>query len=268
MLRVGLTLPSFRDDPGRVLEVAAAAEESGVDGVFLFDHVFRGGRDGSVRPALECFAMLGAVAASTTRIQVGTLVARATLRPPATLAHALETAQRVSGGRLVAGIGAGDGESAEENESFGLPFGTLDDRVAALAAALDAARGRGFPVWVAGAHARVRALVDRADGWNRWGGAPSAFAVEAREVRAVAPGATLTWAGLVVVDDDDAAARAKAERLGAPPTAIVGGPDAVAARLREYAAAGAAWVVLGPVDSADVRNAAVIGKRVRPLLDR
>jgi alkanesulfonate monooxygenase SsuD/methylene tetrahydromethanopterin reductase-like flavin-dependent oxidoreductase (luciferase family) len=265
MLRVGLTLPSFRDDPDRALAVAAVAEEAGLDGVFVFDHVFRAGPSG-VRPALECFTLLGAVAASTSRILVGTLVARATLRPPATLAHALETVHRVSAGRLVAGIGVGDAESAEENESFGLPFGTLDDRVAALVAALDAARGRGFPVWVAGAHPRVRALAAHADGWNRWGASPSLFSVEARDVRAVAPDVELTWAGLVVVADDDEAARAKADRLGAPPTAVVGGPESVAATLREYGAAGASWVVLGPVDSADPDNARLLGERVRPLL--
>ena len=48
--------------------------------MFVYDHLWRGDPPNR-RPALECFALLGAVAAETTRIGVGTLVARATLRP-------------------------------------------------------------------------------------------------------------------------------------------------------------------------------------------
>jgi alkanesulfonate monooxygenase SsuD/methylene tetrahydromethanopterin reductase-like flavin-dependent oxidoreductase (luciferase family) len=263
--RVGLTLPSFRDDPEPALAVAHAAESAGLDGVFAFDHVFREGRDGR-RPALECFALLGAVAAETSQIALGPLAARATLRPAATLAHALDTVQRVSSGRLVAAIGAGDAESRDENESFGLPFGSLDERVEALRAAVLAARGRGFPVWVAGVHPRVRALVEHADGWNRWGGDAARFAAEAAEVRARHPGAEISWAGLVVLAETDAAARAKAERLGAGPGTIVGGPERVAAALRAYAEAGASWVIVGPVDSSDPENAALLGGEVAPRL--
>ena len=96
-VRVGLTLPSFVEDPDIPIAVAHAAEEAGLDAVFVFDHLWRGDPPNR-RPALECFSLLGAVAAETTRIQVGTLVARATLRPSATLANCLRTAQRVSDG--------------------------------------------------------------------------------------------------------------------------------------------------------------------------
>ena len=40
-VRVGLTLPSFQTEPDKVLVVARAAEDAGLDGVFLFDHLFR-----------------------------------------------------------------------------------------------------------------------------------------------------------------------------------------------------------------------------------
>jgi alkanesulfonate monooxygenase SsuD/methylene tetrahydromethanopterin reductase-like flavin-dependent oxidoreductase (luciferase family) len=258
-LRVGLTLPSFRDDPEPVIAVARAAEAAGLDGVYAFDHVFREGPDGR-RPALECFALLGAVAAETARVHLGPLVARATLRPPATLAHSLDTVQRVSGGRLIAAIGAGDSESREENESYGLPFGTLPERIDALRAALVAARGRGYPVWVAGVHPRVRALVEVADGWNRWGGDAARFAAEASDVRARRPDAAITWAGLGVLASTDAAAAEKAQRLGARPGTIVGGPETVAASLHAYGDAGASWVIVGPVDSSDPDNAALLGE--------
>ena len=74
-VRVGITLPSFRDDPEIPIAVAVAAEEAGVDGVFAYDHLFRIAADGHLRPALECTTLLGAVAAETSRVALGTLVA-------------------------------------------------------------------------------------------------------------------------------------------------------------------------------------------------
>jgi alkanesulfonate monooxygenase SsuD/methylene tetrahydromethanopterin reductase-like flavin-dependent oxidoreductase (luciferase family) len=260
--RVGLTLPSFVRDPDDVFEVVAAAEAAGLDGVFVYDHVFRVAADGTHRPALESTALLNAVAAESTRLHVGVLVMRASLRPAAVTALTYETANRVSGGRVVAGIGAGDGESERENEQFGLAFGTLEDRLADLRAAVRATRDRGFPVWVGGLHRAVRALAAaEADGWNRWGGPVERFAEQASDVAAgaVRPGFECSWGGLVVMDADDEAAGRKATRVGARDGTIVGGVETVAAAFARYAEAGAAWVIAGPVDSRDPANASLLG---------
>ena len=266
MTKLAITLPSFRESAEPAIEVARAAEAAGLDAVFGFDHLFRRGA-GGVRPAIEGFTLLGAVAVETTRVALGPLVARATLRPPATLAHLFDTVQRVSGGRVIAAIGAGDHESRSENESFGLDFGSMDDRVKALADAVVAASGRGYPVWVGGTSPAVRVVGATADGWNRWGGSPAVFAKEAREVRALASGpCAISWGGLVVLGETEADAQRKQERLSAGPDAIVGGPERVAERLREYVDAGADWIIAGPVDSAVVDNAAILGERVAPLL--
>lgn len=256
-IRLGLTLPSFVEDPEIVLRVAAAAEAAGVDGVFVYDHLFRIGKGGRRRPALESTTLLGAVLASTSSIKVGTLVTRATLRPPAVLAHAFDTAIRIAPGRLIATIGAGDGESREEMETFGYDFGTARSRVDALAAAVAATRGRGYPVWIGGTSVAVRALAAAtADGWNRWGGTPASFAAEAASLGSVPEGFCLSWGGLVVLGATDDEATEKAERLGAPPTTIVGSPSTLAGTFREYVAAGAQWVILGPIDSENPDNAA------------
>jgi alkanesulfonate monooxygenase SsuD/methylene tetrahydromethanopterin reductase-like flavin-dependent oxidoreductase (luciferase family) len=266
-LRVGLTLPSFVEDPEIPLAVARAAEAAGLDGVFVFDHLWRGDPPNR-RPAIECFTLLGAVAAETTRIRVGTLVARATLRPPAVLAHAFATAERISSGRVIAAIGAGDSQSRAENEAFGLDFGTMADRIAALHAAVRAVAAKGVPVWVGGRAERVRELVALADGWNGWGADPATFASEAALVREVAPSAMLTWSGLVIAGDDDASARAKAASRGAGGHVLVGGPQELAARFGEYARIGAEWVIAGPVDSSDAHNAAILGEVVRFLREK
>src|SRR5207247_9957434 len=134
----GLPLPSFRAEPDRVVAVAVAAEEAGLDGVFAFDHLFRArgdAADGERRPALELLTMTAAVAAATRRIAVGTLVARATLRPPAMHRAAFDTLARIAPGRIVAGLGGGDDESLAEDTAFVVlpgdppPAGRGDDRL-------------------------------------------------------------------------------------------------------------------------------------------
>jgi alkanesulfonate monooxygenase SsuD/methylene tetrahydromethanopterin reductase-like flavin-dependent oxidoreductase (luciferase family) len=267
---LGVTLPSFRDTPAPMLAVARAAEKAGVDGAFVFDHLFRRARDGALRPALEPLTMLGALAVETERIVLGTLVLRATLRPPVVLATALDTVARIAGAeRVLVTIGAGDGESRDENERFGIPFGTLEDRVGALRSSVEACRDRGYPVWVGGIHRSVQAVArECADGWNRWGGTVAQLAVDAAPLRAAAARVPfgISWAGLVVVGDTEAAAQAKAERLAPAPGTIVGGPERVAEALRAYGDAGADWVIAGPVDSSDPEVALILGERVRPLL--
>ena len=242
-VRAGLTLPSFVDDPEIALTVARAAEDAELDGVFVYDHLWRGDPPDR-RPALECFTLFGAVAAETSHVKIGTLVARATLRPPATLANEFSTANRVSAGRLLAGIGAGDSQSRAENVAFGLEFGTMADRIEALHEAVRASTGRGFPVWVGGKAAQVREIVPVADGWNGWGGEPDAFARDVALVRDLAPDATITWGGLARPGDE--------------------GVEGLTERLRPYVRAGAEWVVVGPVDSSNAGNAQLVGDvRVR-----
>ena len=269
-MKLGLTLPSFRDDPAPALEIARAAEEAGLDGVFAYDHLFRRAADGQRRPALELLTLLGAVAADTTSITIGSLVARATLRPPATLASGLDSLARIAGReRLIVAIGAGDEQSREENESFGLEFGSVAERVTALRDAVDAARDRGFPVWVGGTDPLVREVAAaHADGWNRWGADVERFRAQGDALRIAAERApfTLSWGGLIVLADDDTAASARAERLSAGPDVIVGGPAAVAAALRAYVDAGAEWVIVGPIDSSNPDNARLLGREVLPRL--
>jgi alkanesulfonate monooxygenase SsuD/methylene tetrahydromethanopterin reductase-like flavin-dependent oxidoreductase (luciferase family) len=267
---LGITLPSFRRTAGPALAVAHAAEAAGLDGAFAYDHLFRSAADGSRRPAIELFSLLGAVAAETERIALGSFVARATLRPPAVLAHGFDTVARIAGvDRLRVTVGAGDHQSRAENESFGLPFGTMQERVDALRAAVVATRDRGYPVWVGGRAGDVLEIATRhSDGWNWWGAGVDAFRDRAAQIREAAAREpfTISWGGLVVLAEDDADADAKARRMGAGLGVIVGGPERVADALRAFVDAGADWLVIGPVDSSDPDNATLLGERVAPLL--
>jgi alkanesulfonate monooxygenase SsuD/methylene tetrahydromethanopterin reductase-like flavin-dependent oxidoreductase (luciferase family) len=76
-----------------------------------------------------------------------------------------------------------------------------------------------------------------------------------------------TWSGLVVLDETDAAARERAEKLHASSDTIVGGPATVADALKVLVDGGADWVILGAVDASDPRTARLLGDAVMPLLN-
>ncbi len=267
-LRVGLTLPSFTRNPDVPLAIAAAADEDGLDAVFVYDHLFRLGRDGHQRPALECFALLTAVAMHTRRITVGPLVVRTSLRPAAVVVAAATTLEQHAPGRLLIGLGAGDHESRPEHEQFGIPFPPLMRRIELLRGTAEAlaAGAPDLPVWIGGRHHLVRAAVDRScAAWNDWGAHALDFASMARDVRSRAPHAELTWGGLVVLGRTDHEARARAERLAAPVETIIGSPATAARQLLPYVEAGATTLVLGPVDSSNPANVPLVAE-VRALL--
>ena len=105
MLKIGVTLPQFRDEADSALATAREAERLGIDGVFCFDHLWPIGRPGS--PALSAAPLLGALAAATSTIAIGTLVARVGLVPDATLVAMLASLSAMSGGRFIASVGTG-----------------------------------------------------------------------------------------------------------------------------------------------------------------
>mgnify|MGYP000011419793 FL=1 len=85
--------------------VAHAADRAGYNTLWIADHL-----SGSVMnaPSMpECFATLGALAAVTRNIGLGSLVVNAGLRDPAIVANAAATVQEISGGRFILGLGAG-----------------------------------------------------------------------------------------------------------------------------------------------------------------
>ena len=94
--------------PQRLHEVAMAADDIGVDTVWVADHLVQA--DPTVpddTEMLEAFTTLGHLAGATTRVRIGTLVAAATFRPPALLVKAVTTLDVLSEGRAWLGVGAG-----------------------------------------------------------------------------------------------------------------------------------------------------------------
>jgi alkanesulfonate monooxygenase SsuD/methylene tetrahydromethanopterin reductase-like flavin-dependent oxidoreductase (luciferase family) len=115
--------------------VARQAEMDGFDSIWLADHLFYRRPGEPTRGIWECWTILAALAEATDRVEIGTLVVCNSFRNPAILAKMATTADEVSQGRLILGIGAGWNEP--EYDGFGLPF---DHRVGRLEEALQILR--------------------------------------------------------------------------------------------------------------------------------
>lgn len=153
-MRHGLFLPNFGAfaDARKVASLAREAEESGWDGLFVWDHVVR--REGDL-PLADPWVLLAAIAMSTERLVFGPLVTPLPRRRPWNVAKAAVTLDHLSNGRMVLGVGLGT-TRGPEFESFGEQ---LDPKIRGdmldegLQLVLDAWSGE--PVTAAGSHYRV-----------------------------------------------------------------------------------------------------------------
>lgn len=270
-------LPQFTSDATRVIDAATRAEELELDSIFLYDHLWplAGGKE---RPILESWTTLAWLAASTTKIRIGSLVTRSTLRHPAVLAKMVATVGAIAPGRLIAGIGSGDKLSREENEAFGLPYYAGDDRTDELRSVVEivtrflredrvsvhddfheirdlptSPRAESPPaVWVGGrGEELLRTAGELADGWNGWGGSPRRFAQDAHVVLDAAQGrpVELSWAGQMVLGKTRDQAR---DKLGGrdPLRYLVGDANDLARHLESYIDTGARHIVMSFTDAA------------------
>ena len=214
-MRIGFALPQYDysvpgDSPLRwetLLGHAQRAEELGFDSLWLSDHLFldiaKYGGSSDPHGIYEPLVTLAALARSVTRPRLGTLVACEALRPATVLAKALATLDRITGGRLDVGLGAG--WYPPEYEAVGLDFPSPGERLARLAEAVEVVcgllGGGPFtfdgryhradhavnhppavqeprpPVFVGGKGDRlIRVAVEHADGWNTcWVWTPEAY---------------------------------------------------------------------------------------------
>jgi probable F420-dependent oxidoreductase len=201
-MRIGVVLPmAGSNGPGRVprwVELrafAAHAEAIGLDSLWVYDHLLFRSPEGPDEGIHEAWTVLSALAATTSRIELGQLVMCMSFRNPAVLAKMAATADAISDGRLVLGVGAGWHDP--EYEAFGIP---IDHRVSRFEEALQIVgpllRGervsfdgryhrvsdavllprpeRPVPILIAGHGPRMLRLTARhADAWNTaWHGLP------------------------------------------------------------------------------------------------
>jgi len=131
--RFGIQLQAQRTSWDHFVEALKAVEACGFDAVWNFDHMlpFAGADDA---PCFETLTTLAAMAASTSRIRLGSLVNGVLYRDPATLAKSAATIDQISHGRLEFALGASWAE--REFHAYGLPFPPVKERMGRLEEAL------------------------------------------------------------------------------------------------------------------------------------
>jgi alkanesulfonate monooxygenase SsuD/methylene tetrahydromethanopterin reductase-like flavin-dependent oxidoreductase (luciferase family) len=231
------------------------ADQRGFHWCSVWDHLFSvSDLSNPAKPAFEGVATMAALASETRRVRVGCLVFCVCYRSPGVLAKAAVTIDHLSDGRCELGIGSGWNEM--EARAFGLHFGSVGARLDLLEETATVLRRLfdGERVTFEGRQVRLQdALCDPFL-------APELFARrnatleqwcerERRDPRAIVRTVNL---GLAVGEDEGEVARQE-ENLRlmfgpmtdlVRPGILVGTPDRVIDRVREYAAAGAEWVIL------------------------
>jgi F420-dependent oxidoreductase-like protein len=314
-LRLGLQIPSFsfgglpaeRIGP-MTLAVARAAEESGFDSVWVHDHLhqspFSGPEDDDL---LEAYVTLGAIAAVTDRVWIGSMVTPVTTRNPALIAKMVTTLDVLSGGRAILGLGAGNHPS--EHRGYGIPFSSLVERVSMLEEAVEVCRlmfsqrestfeGRhvrldralnvpppvrpsGPPLFIGGGGERILRVVARsADACGFFGSVEEIrgkLAALDRHCEAVGrdPAAiTRTRLGSLAIAETRGEAERIAEEIRSWPNgeiahaeSIVGPPDRVAEQVRAFLDAGLDGLVLYLPDPEHLDHVRLAGETLSAVFD-
>jgi F420-dependent oxidoreductase-like protein len=273
--------------------LARACEEHGIEALFRSDH-YLSVADERDRGSLDAWVTLGALAAVTTKLRLGTLVSPATFRHPSVLAKSAVTVDHISGGRVEVGLGTGWWEA--EHETYGFPFGSMRERMDALAEQLEIVHGH----WAdgafdfAGEHFRLEHLDARPKPVQRphppllMGGSagPRSARLAARfadEYNTVFPSveearerrerivAACEAAGrdpipfsvmiTCVIGADEGEVRDRARRLGdAAENALSGTVEQIGERLQAYAEAGVERVMLQHLLHRDLDAVALMGR--------
>jgi alkanesulfonate monooxygenase SsuD/methylene tetrahydromethanopterin reductase-like flavin-dependent oxidoreductase (luciferase family) len=283
-LLFGLDLPAALSAGYDPVASARYAEELGFDFVSTSDHPC------GTAPSYETWTMLSWVAASTSRIRIATRVLGVPYRAPAMVAKMAETLDRLSGGRLILGLGGG--YSDDEFRAFGLGVPTPGEKVDGLSEAIRIAHGlwsqRGFtlagrryqvheadmepkperriPIWVGTYGNRALALTGAlADGWiPSFGFAPPERIPAMRERILVAaaeagrPADAVTGIYNLGIRVDE---RAEPEQ-----STVVGGPQEVAERLAGLVRLGFAGFNFQPVGPDRDSQARRLAQEVIPLV--
>ncbi len=257
--------PRYKD----IEEMAKATESAGFDSFWLADHVIFRSPGGENAGQWEAFTFLSALAAATSRIALGPLVACTSFRNPALLAKMADALDEISNGRFILGLGCGWNEP--EYTMFGWPFdhrvGRFEEAMAIIAPLLREGRAdfhgdyyeatdavlrprgpspQGPPLMIGGTRPRMLRLTARyADIYNT----DTVFAAERvselwAEVRAACAAVGRDPATLELTSFTSVRVLQPGETAQPDEQAIVGTAAEVAAELRRFAETGVTHLIL------------------------
>ncbi len=124
----GVTVPQIKRTWEESRTAALEFEAMGYDSLWVCDHLY--GPQSPQIPILEAWSLVAALAAVTSRAEIGTLVTPAGMRNPAQLGKVIATIDNIAGGRIIPGLGAG--WMPREFTDFGVPFLSTGERLGQL----------------------------------------------------------------------------------------------------------------------------------------
>jgi alkanesulfonate monooxygenase SsuD/methylene tetrahydromethanopterin reductase-like flavin-dependent oxidoreductase (luciferase family) len=283
-LLFGLNVPTSAAVGADPVSYARTAEEVGFDFVSASDHPC------GTNPSYETWTMLSWIAAATSRIKVATRVLGVPYRSPAMVAKMAETLDRLSGGRLI--LGMGGGYSDEEFHAFGLRVPSAKEKIEGLEEAVRIVQGlwseptftyegqhhrtiaadlepkpeHDIPIWLGTFGKRSLAVTGRvADGWipslafappNEIPEMRNRIIAAAEEIRRDPKEITFVYNIEVRIDTI----------ADANPHVVCGSPEAVADQLRSLVELGFSGMNLMPVGPNLDEQVEGLGAEVLPLL--
>jgi len=293
-LKVGVQLPEveYVAPWPKLLEMARAAEDVGFDSLWVGDHL-QYERPLDVVGPWEAWSTLAALAAVTSRVQLGPLVACTSFHSPPMLAKKAATVDEISGGRLILGLGAGWNEA--DYTAYGFPY---DRRVSRFEEAFTIIRTllrdgqidfegqfytardcelhprgasdvhpNGPPLMLGTTRPRMLSIaVPHIDMWNEWhdrvsntpeGAADMSAKVTAAAIEAGREPSEIERTVTVLVRLAGGTGRAAGGEIAKPTPPLTGTPEELARAIRAYADVGISHVqlVLDPITLESIEEA-------------
>ncbi len=288
-MKIGIQLPEVEWEVPfpEYLAMASAAEAVGFDSIWVGDHLIYDLPSGPRGP-WEAWTTLAAIAAVTTNVELGPLVASTSFHAPPMLAKQAATVDAVSDGRLIVGLGAG--WNRREYDAFGFAY---DRRVSRFEEAFTIIRSLlrdghidfhgefydaddcvlnprsprpdGPPLMVGSTGPRMLGItLPHVDAWNVWwsdyGNTPDGFAAQKAEVDAMATAlgrdpSTIEATAAVFVQLEGGGGRQMGDYgAGATIEPVRGSASEIAEQLAAFAAAGADHIqlVVDPITRASI----------------
>ncbi len=280
-MKFGVTIPNNWgvEDPKQVLEFGPMAEDLGFDSVWVMDHLFNTGyiRERLAdKPYYHPMSTLSYLAATTSKVTLGTSVLVLPYHNPVELAKYSATLDQISGGRVILGVGVG--AMTEEFDALGISMrerGSLTNECIDIMKELwsnhlpkyqskrwdfsdlyfsPKPAQTSIPIWVGGSSpGALKRTALRGDGWHPTGISPEGYALTRQEIIEAATAAgqdasQMTWSTRAEVEVHG---KPSSDRAASRTTLPGNDPAIMVANIKAYQAAGVDHMVLA-LNSGDV----------------